>query len=115
MSHVTIPAGYRSTLSLYDTQEAIALIKKTFESKRECIQRQMEGSPTDTSSRGEPGHYIPVLSQRVYMKFYSKEMSGTTWIRENDGKPYQEALEALLTKFIEAAKAVSLVRGADNE
>lgn len=89
--------------------------KKTFESKRECIQRQMEGSPTDTSSRGEPGHYIPVLSQRVYMKFYSKEMSGTTWIRENDGKPYQEALEALLTKFIEAAKAVSLVRGADNE
>ncbi|MBR3743304.1 MAG: aspartate--ammonia ligase [Clostridia bacterium] len=32
MSHVTIPAGYRSTLSLYDTQEAIALIKKTFES-----------------------------------------------------------------------------------
>ena len=32
MSHVVIPAGYRSTLSLYDTQEAIALIKKTFES-----------------------------------------------------------------------------------
>ena len=32
MSHVTIPAGYQSTLSLYDTQEAIALIKKTFES-----------------------------------------------------------------------------------
>lgn len=32
MSHVTIPAGYRSPLSLYDTQEAIALIKKTFES-----------------------------------------------------------------------------------
>ncbi len=32
MSHVMIPDGYRSTLSLYDTQEAIALIKKTFES-----------------------------------------------------------------------------------
>ena len=32
VSHVTIPAGYRSTLSLYETQEAIALIKKTFES-----------------------------------------------------------------------------------
>ncbi len=32
MSHVTIPAGYKSTLSLYETQEAIALIKKTFES-----------------------------------------------------------------------------------
>jgi aspartate--ammonia ligase len=32
MSHVIIPAGYRSPLSLYDTQEAIALIKKTFES-----------------------------------------------------------------------------------
>lgn len=32
MSHVIVPAGYRSTLSLYDTQEAIALIKKTFQS-----------------------------------------------------------------------------------
>ena len=32
MSHVIIPAGYQSTLSLYDTQEAIALIKKTFQS-----------------------------------------------------------------------------------
>ena len=32
MSHVTVPAGYRSSLSLYETQEAIALIKKTFES-----------------------------------------------------------------------------------
>lgn len=32
MSRVTIPEGYRSTLSLYETQEAIALIKKTFES-----------------------------------------------------------------------------------
>ena len=32
MSHVTVPAGYVSSLSLYETQEAIALIKKTFES-----------------------------------------------------------------------------------
>ena len=32
MSHVIVPAHYRSTLSLYDTQEAIALIKKTFQS-----------------------------------------------------------------------------------
>ncbi len=32
MSHVTVPAGYQSALSLYETQEAIALIKKTFES-----------------------------------------------------------------------------------
>ena len=32
MSHVIVPAGYESTLSLYETQEAIALIKKTFES-----------------------------------------------------------------------------------
>ncbi len=32
MSHTVIPAGYRSTLSLYDTQEAISLIKKTFQS-----------------------------------------------------------------------------------
>ena len=32
MSHVIVPAGYQSTLSLYETQEAIALIKKTFES-----------------------------------------------------------------------------------
>jgi len=32
VSRTTIPAGYQSTLSLYETQEAIALIKKTFES-----------------------------------------------------------------------------------
>ena len=32
MSHVIVPAHYRSTLSLYETQEAIALIKKTFQS-----------------------------------------------------------------------------------
>ena len=32
MSHVTVPKGYTSSLSLYETQEAIALIKKTFES-----------------------------------------------------------------------------------
>ena len=32
MSNVVVPAGYQSTLSLYETQEAIALIKKTFES-----------------------------------------------------------------------------------
>ncbi len=32
MSHVEVPAGYVSNLSLYETQEAIALIKKTFES-----------------------------------------------------------------------------------
>ncbi len=31
MSHVMIPRGYASPLSLYETQEAIALIKKTFE------------------------------------------------------------------------------------
>ncbi len=31
MSHVCVPANYRSSLSLYETQEAIALIKKTFE------------------------------------------------------------------------------------
>ncbi len=31
MSHVTVPAGYRSTLSLYETQEAIDLIKSTFQ------------------------------------------------------------------------------------
>ncbi len=31
MSRVVVPEGYRSVLSLYDTQEAIALIKKTFE------------------------------------------------------------------------------------
>ena len=31
MSHVMIPDGYASKLSLYETQEAIALIKKTFE------------------------------------------------------------------------------------
>ena len=32
MSHVIVPAHYQSALSLYDTQEAIALIKKTFQS-----------------------------------------------------------------------------------
>lgn len=32
MSHVTLPEGYKSILNLYDTQEAIALIKKTFQS-----------------------------------------------------------------------------------
>ncbi|MBR3015593.1 MAG: aspartate--ammonia ligase, partial [Clostridia bacterium] len=32
MSHVIVPTGYVSSLSLYETQEAIALIKKTFES-----------------------------------------------------------------------------------
>ena len=31
MSRVVVSEGYRSVLSLYDTQEAIALIKKTFE------------------------------------------------------------------------------------
>lgn len=31
MSRVIVPAAYRSALSLYETQEAIALIKKTFE------------------------------------------------------------------------------------
>ena len=31
MSHVIVPAGYRSPLSLYETQEAIDLIKSTFE------------------------------------------------------------------------------------
>ena len=32
MSRVTVPEGYKSSLTLYETQEAIALIKKTFES-----------------------------------------------------------------------------------
>ena len=32
VSHVVVPKGYQSALSLYDTQEAIALIKKTFQS-----------------------------------------------------------------------------------
>ena len=31
MSHVIVPAGYTSTLSLYETQEAIGLIKKLFQ------------------------------------------------------------------------------------
>ncbi len=31
MSHVIVPAGYRSSLSLYETQEAIDLIKTTFQ------------------------------------------------------------------------------------
>ena len=31
MSKVFIPAGYRSCLSLYDTQKAISLIKRVFE------------------------------------------------------------------------------------
>ena len=31
MSHVTVPAGYHSSLSLYETQEAIDLIKSTFQ------------------------------------------------------------------------------------
>ena len=31
MSRVTVPAGYRSTLNLYETQEAIDLIKSTFQ------------------------------------------------------------------------------------
>ena len=31
MSHVIVPAGYASTLSLYETQEAIGLIKKLFQ------------------------------------------------------------------------------------
>ncbi|MBQ7455697.1 MAG: aspartate--ammonia ligase, partial [Clostridia bacterium] len=31
MSHVTVPAGYASPLSLYETQEAIDLIKSTFQ------------------------------------------------------------------------------------
>jgi hypothetical protein len=87
----------------------------SFKSKRECIQQQMMGKSEDASGQVEPGHYIPILSQRVYMKFYSKEMSGTTWTMENDGKPYQEALEALLVKFIDAAKAVKVVRGAGSE
>ncbi len=32
MSHTKLPQGYRSNLNLYDTQEAIELIKKTFQS-----------------------------------------------------------------------------------
>jgi len=32
MSHVIVPAGYKPCLSLYETQEAISLIKKTFQS-----------------------------------------------------------------------------------
>ena len=32
MSHVILPEGYHSTLTLYETQEAIELIKKTFQS-----------------------------------------------------------------------------------
>ena len=31
MSRVFIPAGYQSVLSLYETQEAIGLIKKIFQ------------------------------------------------------------------------------------
>lgn len=31
MSQIIIPAGYRSCLSLYDTQKAISLIKRVFE------------------------------------------------------------------------------------
>ncbi len=31
MSHITIPAGYRPALGLYDTQKAIGLIKRLFE------------------------------------------------------------------------------------
>ena len=33
MSNVYIPEGYRSTLSIYDTQRAIGLLKRTFEEK----------------------------------------------------------------------------------
>ncbi|MBQ8296046.1 MAG: aspartate--ammonia ligase [Clostridia bacterium] len=36
MSKVIIPSGYRSTLSLYDTQTAIGLLKRTFE-ERLCL------------------------------------------------------------------------------
>ena len=31
MNHTVIPAGYEPTLSLYETQAAISLIKRTFQ------------------------------------------------------------------------------------
>ncbi|MDO5603411.1 MAG: aspartate--ammonia ligase, partial [Oscillospiraceae bacterium] len=31
MSHVTVPAGYRPSLNLYQTQKAIDIIKHTFQ------------------------------------------------------------------------------------
>lgn len=71
---------------------------KSFDSKRKCIQGQMSGSSD---------HYILPLSQRVYMKFYSKEISGTTWEFENDGVPYQGALETFFSDFMKKASDVN--------
>ena len=33
MSKITVPAGYRSVLNIYDTQKAIETLKRTFEQK----------------------------------------------------------------------------------
>jgi len=79
---------------------------KSFDSKRKCIQGQMSGSAYENKAMVGMRHYILPLSQRVYMKFYSKEMSGTTWEKENDGLPYQEALETFFSDFKNTASAV---------
>lgn len=79
---------------------------KSFDSKRKCIQGQMSGSAYEDKARVGMRHYILPLSQRVYMKFYSKEISGTTWEKENDGVPYQKALETFFSDFKKKANAV---------
>ncbi len=46
MSKTRIPAGYRASLGLYDTQNAIALIKRTFaESLSDLLQLKRVSAP----------------------------------------------------------------------
>ena len=63
---------------------------------------------------GERPHYIPPLSQRVYMKFYSDTNASkqNTWEYEYDGKPYEKALKDYITEFISQAKEGMLKKGA---
>ena len=40
MNHTVIPAGYEPALSLYETQAAISLIKRTFQDRRSGLRPQ---------------------------------------------------------------------------
>ena len=75
---------------------------KSFRDKRECIRNQMQ----------EGGHFIPLLSQRVYMKFYSRQIQGDDWQYENDGEPYQKEMERYLEWFFKIASGDKTQEGA---
>ncbi len=102
---------------------------QSFASKREKIQGLMKsvclhyndglsheqcGQARYCDHNKERPHYIPPLSQRVYMKFYSDTNASkqNTWEYEHDGKPYEKALTDYITVFISQAKEEMLTKGA---